>query len=82
MNHLLVLCNHRTVILVLLIHANYTDIVANTRNESRTISFTLSYAQYFIMSLRYIYPQRFTLGEDGSHGLYSQSHGMIAKFTF
>jgi len=82
MDQLLVLCNHRTVNLILLIEANYTEIVANTRNESHTIPFTLSYAQYFIMSLRYIYPQRFTLGEDESHGLYSQSHGMIAKFAF
>jgi len=76
------LCHHRTVNLILLIEANYTEIAANIRNESHNISFTLSYAQYFIMSLRYIYPQPFTLGEDESHGLYSQSHGMIAKFAF
>jgi len=75
-------CHHRTVNLILLTEANYTEIAANIRNESHKISFTLSYAQYFIMSLRYIYPQPFTLGEDESHGLYSQSHGMIAKFTF
>jgi len=81
-DHLLVLCHHKTVNLILLIDANNTEIVANACNESHTISFTLSYAQYFIMSLRYIYPQRFTLGEDESHGLYSQSHGMIAKFAF